>query len=597
MNRDKVTFRFPIQRKLFLFFLCAIIIPLLLFGSFLYVQQLRVLEDEIASASQRELVQIAERVNMELIQVQAISNLIYLDEDITELLKRANTLQADEDTAYLQQALTRQIGRYNTGLNNFSLKAAVLDTGGRAWGGIEQQSLQDCETRAWYQQLVQRSSDLLWVQDSQLDEVFSTTDYPYIYLIRQLHDRSTWQPLGTLIIGIPELDLQKIYYGYVGWDQSCYIVDRNDHLISEVNNLNFELFPQAIISNTVAYSGAHHIEGTGQGRLLVNHYTILSTQWRIITISNLASRFSRFSTVLGVFFFILLLYLGITVILSSVMARWFARPINNIYSSILEVQGGDLSVRVPVTTKDEVGEVATQFNTMLREVRELMAKNEQEQKLKRDAEILSLQTQINPHFLYNTLASVRYLIYTEDKKKADDVILALIRLMKNTLSDSSEFVTVESEIALLHDYIALQTITFDRPICVEIDISKEIQSYKTIKLLLQPIVENAFLHGLKPQKGTLRLAVRGYILDEALIFEVEDSGVGFDTSAAHYADRNPSSRSIGVQNVHNRIKLTFGDDYGLRIDSRQGEGTRVVLRLPIMSSKGEYSSYEHFSGG
>ncbi|MFV0414585.1 MAG: sensor histidine kinase, partial [Oscillospiraceae bacterium] len=234
---------------------------------------------------------------------------------------------------------------------------------------------------------------------------------------------------------------------------------------------------------------------------------------------------------------------------------------------------------------------------MLQEIRDLMDNVVQEQKLKRDAEILSLQTQINPHLLYNTLASIRFLVFTGDKKTADNAILALIRLMKNTLSDAREFVTVENEFDLLQDYIQLQRLAFDRPVEVSVDVDDNILDCKIIKLLLQPVVENAFLHGLKPKAGSIQLCIAGKADQNDLVFTVEDNGVGFDTEKANYTDKDPASRSVGLRNVHNRIVLTFGEGYGLTVQSTLSEGTAVTLRIPLIRSKGEYSSYEHFGGG
>lgn len=589
-------FRLPIRRKLFLFFLFAIIIPLLLFGSFLFSQQVRVLEDEIEEAAQRELAQMAERLNLEFMQVQAVSNLFYLDEEIALLLQNAGQHLPEEQAA---QQLAQRISHYNTGLNNIRFKAAIVTPDGKIWGdipGTVQQEALQLEAMPWYTQLQKRTSDIIWVADDALNRVFSSPQYPYICLVRQLHNRQTWEPIGTLVLGIAELDILKMYSGYVGWDQSCYIVDSEDTLVSSVENFS-NFTSSGLLPEDYANFAGSLITGKGNNRLLVNYYTISSTQWKVITCSDLGARLGTFAGVINVYFIILALYLVITVLLSGFMARQFTKPITNLYSSIRKVKEGDLTVEVPVTTKDEVGEVAGQFNGMLAEIRELMDNVVQEQKLKRDAEILSLQTQINPHFLYNTLASIRFLVYTGNKKTADDAILSLIRLMKNTLSDAREFVTVENEFDLLSDYIQLQKLAFDRPVDVKVDVEEEILACKTIKLLLQPVVENAFLHGLKPKRGDVGLAISGRANNGDLVFVVEDNGVGFDTSKACYTDKNPHSRSVGLSNVHSRIVLTFGEEYGLDVRSKPGEGTTVTLRIPQIHSKGEYSSYEHFSGG
>ncbi|MFV0414227.1 MAG: cache domain-containing protein, partial [Oscillospiraceae bacterium] len=327
--------RLPIQRKLFLFFLFAIILPLLLFGSFLFSQQMNVLENEVQQAAQRELVQMAERLNLEFAQVQAVSNLFYLDEEITRLLEgfEAKTLPEDE----VQQLLQQRMNHYSTGLNNLRFQAAVIAPGGRVWGGTGSKPLylQPAQI-AWYARLQKRTTDILWVADEGAQAVFSTPGYPYICLVRQLHNRTTWEPVGTLVLGISELDILKMYYGYVGWDQSCYIVNRSDALVSRVDNLNGSLLGTLSPEEYASFSGSF-IKKVGGARYLVNYYTISSTQWKIVTFSSLSSRLHNFAGVLTAYFTILALYLVITVVLSGLMARQFAKPITNLYSSIQKV--------------------------------------------------------------------------------------------------------------------------------------------------------------------------------------------------------------------------------------------------------------------
>lgn len=580
-----------IQTKLTLVFLLTIAAPLLFFGTFLLNTQIDLLESVASNSAQRELIQMADRMSLQLTQIKAITNLLYLDEDLNALLSGYSA----ENPKLDKRTIHSVVSRYNAGLNNLYFNVAIIMPDHKLYGNaLHSASISslDITDTNWYKFINGRMSNTIWTTDEKLDTVFSTPSLPYIYAIRQIYDRHSWKPIGIMIIGFSETEIKKMYSGYVSSYQSAYILEESGQIISSEDNQNLH-FP-IDISMLNNYSGSY-MQSISSTRQLVTYHTINATQWKIVTISDLDILLDEFSSAKNIFITILCLYLIAATILSFILPKKFLVPLKQLYHNMALVKEGDLNARVEIRANDEIGELSVQFNDMLITISNLVQNVINEQQLKREAEILALQTQINPHFLYNTLASIRFMVYSGKKEDADTVILALIRIMKNTLSDVSEFITVDKELSLLSDYIQIQQMTFARPIDVTISVSDDIKNCKTAKLLLQPIVENAILHGLKPKQEDCKLQIEGKLLDEnAIIFTVTDNGIGFESSRAYTSENEFQPKSgVGLKNVNDRIALTFGSKYGLKIRSTPGSGTAVYITIPKIVSSGGYISYEH----
>ncbi len=583
-----------IQTKLMLIFFCTIVIPLIFFGSFLLSQQIITTENEASSSAQRELIQMAEKMSLEFSQIQSISNLFYLDSDLSNFLGDYNN--SERKVAKNIHDIDHIVTKYNSGVNNVYFQVAIVALDGKVMGNpmfLNKTPIIQLSEMPWFASIRKTQTNIIWTKDSKLDTLFSSPGYPYVYVVRDLHNLSTGARIGTLIIGISENEIRKMYSSYVSDAQSTCILNENDEIVSQIDNQQLGIESLLPFENLRNYSGTFHY-GSGDNKQLVTFYTINSTQWKIVTYYNMGVLLQSFDSVRSVFLSIMSLYLIATIILSYVLAKHFVVPINNLYSHMAKVKTGDLDAYVTITSNDEIAELSEQFNEMIAKIHELMTSVMTEQKLKREAEILSLQTQINPHFLYNTLASIRFMVYTGNKEDADTIILALIHIMKNTLSDINEFVTVEKEVDLLRDYIDIQKLTFASPPTVHFDIDENINGCKIIKLLLQPIVENAILHGLKPKKSDCILTITGRAVDEILEFKIVDNGVGFDISKSNLNFQNRDFKNgVGLRNVHNRIVLTFGEEYGITVVSCINQGTAVTVRIPKILSEGDYSSYEH----
>jgi two-component system, sensor histidine kinase YesM len=584
--------RIIIQTKLMYIFLSGVILPLLIFSIVFFQIQNNSMKNDSVENTSKELIQISALLDTKLGQLKSTSNLLYLDEDLNNLIKEYNSNSADKaDTIKIKAILNK----YNAGMNNTTFNSIIILNNGNIMGDailINNANTFDSENKDWYRSLIKNPGDILWIKDSALDKIFASPGQDYIYIVRELHDRKTWKKTGILVLGISEKELEKLYYGYVNDTSSIYILDENNNLISSVDNLYFNEVPKVVNNYLYNYSG-NLIQKMNNKNILMTHYTINTTKWKIFMLNDLDQLLSNYNSINNLYLFIIIVYFSITLILCSVLLKKFIKPINILYYNMEKVKAGNLNVTVPVLTNDEIGDLSYQFNSMISRIKELMKNLVKEQREKREAELLALQTQINPHFLYNTLASIRYLIYTEKKEDVDNTILALIRILKNSLSDINEFVSIKKEIDILKDFIFIQEFAFSKPVTVNINFEDEILEFKTIKLILQPLVENAFMHGFKPKKENCILFINGYVKNNNIFIEIIDNGVGFDPEVIKESN-HIGLKSIGLKNVKDRIELTFGEGYSLKIESKLNIGTKIKLNIPIISNEGDFGFYEHF---
>jgi two-component system, sensor histidine kinase YesM len=283
--------------------------------------------------------------------------------------------------------------------------------------------------------------------------------------------------------------------------------------------------------------------------------------------------------------FNLALFLGASS-LAALLAWWIASkitgPLKNLVAAMRSVESGQLGAEVAAVRDDEIGELTLSFNSMSAHLRTLVEEVYKSGLAKKEAELKALQAQINPHFLYNTLDVIYWTARTEGAARAAEAAAALSRLFKLGLNKGEELTTLGVEIQHLESYVVIQNMRFDVPPELTIDIEPALRDCVVTKLVLQPLVENAYLHGIADLDRPGRISVTGRATDGIIVLVVEDNGIGMDGDRiAQVMEKDVSGeRGFGVRNVDQTVKLFFGSEYGLSIESSVGFGTRAALRFP-----------------
>lgn len=268
----------------------------------------------------------------------------------------------------------------------------------------------------------------------------------------------------------------------------------------------------------------------------------------------------------------------------SLFAKSITIPVGKLCTRVQAIGDGDLKIQKPIEAEEyEIQMLSDGFEKMVERLNQLIEQNKQEQISLRKAELALLQAQINPHFLYNTLDTIIWLIEMEQYEKAVEMVTSLSGFFRSSLSKGRDIIEIREEEKHVRSYLEIQQVRYRDILDYEIDIDSQLANYQIPKLTLQPLVENALYHGIKLKRGKGTIHVKGYMKGNDIFIEVVDSGAGMDSTRlkeVQRAIRKEERIGFGLSTVHERLQLLFGTEYGLALDSKEGEGTRVVARIP-----------------
>lgn len=291
-------------------------------------------------------------------------------------------------------------------------------------------------------------------------------------------------------------------------------------------------------------------------------------------------------------------------ITSSVTSNGITRPIRELCGVTRQISEGDFSVRAGVETQDEVSQLADSINEMSQHLEIMVSQIKEDERKMRYAELRLLQEQINPHFLYNTLDTIIWLIEGNLTGQAVDMVVSLSDFFRLVLSRGKEFITIRDEELHIRSYLEIQQVRYHDILDYDIAIDPAIYPYRILKLTLQPLVENALYHGIKYKRAMGKITITGSIIHQKevpeIILTVTDNGVGMDEAELERLQKEivrpckETESGFGLANVNERIRMNFGAAYGMTITSKKGEGTTVQVVIPaqIMDSMPTGGVYE-----
>lgn len=316
-------------------------------------------------------------------------------------------------------------------------------------------------------------------------------------------------------------------------------------------------------------------------------YTLPATGWTLSYLPSRAALESRLHLykLLILVIFLIILFGGI--LLSISLHRTITRPVEKLIRRLDKIGQGDFSRDEKIEWNNELGEIGSGINSLSANVSDLMDKRLLDEKAKHDLEYQILRSQINPHFLYNTLNTIKWMATIQGSEGIADMSTALSRLMKNIAKSSTDLITIKEEFSLVDDYFTIMKYRYGGTIDLEyITEDESLLKQEINRFSLQPIIENAIFHGIEPKGSAGKITIHTYLGDGNLIIDVTDNGVGMSPEAIEDVLSGKSQTSteffkqIGVYNVNERIKYTFGPEYGIRIKSRENEFTTMSFVLP-----------------
>lgn len=278
-------------------------------------------------------------------------------------------------------------------------------------------------------------------------------------------------------------------------------------------------------------------------------------------------------------------------IIETRISRSISGPILGLSQVTHEITQGDFSVRADEKGDRELGALAASVNNMAEHLSVMVMQIREDERKMRKAELRLLQEQINPHFLYNTLDAIVWMIEDGKSEQAENMVVSLSTFFRTVLSRGREFISIREEVQHIRSYLEIQKARYQDILSYEIQVAPELYPYETLKMTLQPLVENALYHGVKNKRSGGLIRISGERDGKLIRFKVEDDGIGMNAEALTHLQeeiRRPCKETdtgFGMANVNERIRMNFGADYGLMIESEEGKGTRVWVTIPAVLSE------------
>jgi two-component system sensor histidine kinase YesM len=454
---------------------------------------------------------------------------------------------------------------------------------------------------SWYKKALLHD-DAIYVP-THLEELVTNPESKVFSIARRINDiQNAGKLLGIIKIDANYSSIQSICDPInMGKDGGIFIVDQNNSIIySSIENQNLNQLYKLVQSD----NSIHSITTTiNRKNFLMNWTMIPSAKWTIISLNSVSELNKKATQTRNETFIMAILCSMLAIIILVIFIKSFIRPLLNIVALMKEVQNGNLGVEFPVERSDEIGYLGSSFNTMILQISRMMEENTklvsdvyESKLLQNEAQINALYSQIRPHFIFNTLNMISLLIRSGKDEIAIDNIDKLSDILR-CMTHFNKEITLEEEINLLNSYLSIQRNRYNDRLEYVIDIDKRLYSYIIPALTFQPIVENTIIHGCEKSRDKTKIKVYSLLQDDYLIFCIEDNANGMNEEtlkslrekvynlecndkASSKRDSPDNRNGIGLVNVNKRIKIKFGNQYGLIIDSVENQGTCIKVLLP-----------------
>lgn len=551
------------------------------------------LENDIAGVNT-----LAEGIDMLQSDVKDLSTYICINTDVHRLLTASHAKELNGNSRLWLEEAPMQIVQDMISLKGHIKTVAIYPENGiRPYlrgmdGSVYIPDIGNVRQTDIYHQTIESDNGMIWKNVPKgRGDTYETNRADKLVLYREIFDLTQKKTLGYIVIGVSEdrfCDMceniiQNEKEGVLILDQNGGELCRAGKVEKEIENYlkNEEFMKQDYRERKIHFTyGAYDVVCT-------------QSDANASIVCKIVPRYSLQMQVLDIVYMPAMLMIGVLLALLPLLAlisNIVTKPLKQLSEAIDQFSKGDFEQKVEVTTHDEVGEAAECFNRMVGDIRTLIDKNYVITLKEKESELAALQAQINPHFLYNTLDSLYWQAQEADNEELAETILALSQLFRMVLAQGQKEVTVSQEMELVSRYLQIQKVRFAQRLNYEIEIEEGVRKAKIPKLIVQPFVENAIVHGFENVRTPCRLKVSGRKEGGYIRFEIQDTGMGMrqdqidaiweeETERYRYAKQRVGR--FAIKNIKERLRLKYHDDFKLEIQSEVGHGTTVILEVPF----------------
>lgn len=584
-----------IKRMMLYSIICFVILPILIMPFITSKLYENILEKKINASAQQSLTQIANSLEVVINNMAASSTILCSDKKIQEVLQKPTSNSSWDEVQNENQMQEKMANVLNTTLMPYSSNIIIIGNNGRIYSNGKKLSYDEVIQEKWYKDTVSIGGSISWLAPAGKYFTFMENEEgSSIGLARVIQDDLNGI-CGVLVITLDIQSRNLALFNFQNLDSSSglYLISQEADIIYPKNqNLNRDSFKSEFLSDNLNELNGSRITDIAGRKMVVNYRTINKTGWKVFQMIPYDSLTNELKNLRLSHIFINLALMLILIIIAIVISTSIAGPLHKLSILMSEVPKGNFNVRMKVKGKSEIAQLGNSFNGMVKEMENLIHELQTAYQLREKARLEALQAQINPHFLFNTLNSIRWMATLSGAQNVSDMIAALTDLLDSTLYRKDEMIELSEEIQCLKNYVLLQKMRYGEKFDIMYELPEELQNYKVPILILQPLVENSIIHGFRQKDHGGIITIKGEINSEGVSILVTDNGRGMNDEVLMGvldtdSEKKGKFNRIGLKNVHDRLQLLYGKEYGLVIQSREGEGTKIVLSLPKMGPKEE----------
>lgn len=575
-----------IQKKIMIIYICIGTIPILLLGLFASGQERKTLMEREHRNIEDSVSQGASQLKSQILVYNNLSDYIAFNQPISDVLigDYDNIFSMYEQYTATVDPVLSSLKYFNPNINQITI---YLDKNIVKHDTMVD-SLQTIEGEKWYRQNESSlSQKVKWIIDAENKTSFSARTMPIMEQNKQKGILYLDVNYDSLFAGFD--DISRDSYG-------LYIVDKKGNVLFEKDTFSENTASKNNTKTTAKKSKEKRLsfpalkkkmEAQENGKK--SNYLIVSADagvddWKIIVYQPQKMMAREIQTLLVLVMGIIAVCIITSVVASLAFSRFVVRDIKRLRDNMQAVEEGNMELMVTSDAGDEVGSLIRGFGSMLGEINRLIHEVYESKLTQRKSEMTALQAQINPHFLYNSLSLINWKALEAGQQDISKITLALSSFYRTSLNRGKNVLTIEKEIENMKSYLEIQLCMHDNDFDVIMDIDEEILPYQTLNLLLQPLVENAIDHGIDlKEDGRGYIKIIGRKDAENIYLTVEDNGVGIEPEILS-SILEFKTKGYGVRNVNQRIRLYYGEEYCLRIESEVGKGTRCTINIPQKSN-------------
>jgi two-component system sensor histidine kinase YesM len=596
-------FNIKLKTQLMASFLIMILCIIGIFSLVIYNSVLGILKQQSEELVIRQFRQSEYNILNVKEEMEKVAELLTINKDIQSFVDYPSQLNQAERVSLASEVIKSFDGILNMYPYAYSISLynrngeALSTTGSSSWYSTDKGDIPFFSSEL-YNKIVSKGFGFLWDGHNKAS-LFETvnrnysfnSDIPLMTMVRNVNLLGRSNKSTVLVINVLHSKFSTIYTGDWNNKGSQYLIDNEGMIVSslDASSIGASVKFASQIDSAKMYGSFDYNDRSQSTQ--ITYYRIDGTDWTLVS-ETLETEFIRNASILKKNISILVV---VSIVLAFLLSLYWiyriTKPLTHLVHAMREMEKGKMGVVLDETPSTELGMIGKQFNKMSLSIEDLIEENREIEALKRQHEIEALQFQINPHFLYNSLNTIKWIAIVRQEPSIVDGITTLGNMLRSIYKENSLFTPLQEELNYLENYLKIMNIRFGEGVAVHFEIPEELLAHKIIRFILQPIVENAFEHGMSSISYMGSITIFAEQHGEDLFITVADNGRGMKEERLdeirsllkmNLSTNSSTHGGVGLSNVSRRIKMQYGVDYGLSILSEVDKGTRVVINIPVI---------------